>query len=557
MLSFAVLAFYWLYGVDPTHAQSNQFLSPAQDRAFLEATIANERPDFRPPEGITGLTVPHHLLAADLIARGFWAVSRGNYDRIILISPDHFRVLPHGFAVVDTPLPTAFGPTRPAKHAAQDLTRQEGLFAVHSDPMREHGIMAVLPFIVYFFPDAEILPVVASIANDPASWKAAANALALHFTERTLIVQSTDYSHFLTVGAAAQRDQQVIGVISSREPDRVIELHQPAHLDSKAAQYIQMDLQQRRGAQVAVVTNRNSVSYGTSPENTTSYIVSAYHPDPAKLSRLDYSDHERLFFGGDVLIGRFMLPVLTNTDALAAILNAVYSYTAGDPLVVNLEGVITSEYIPNAPAGSHLMPRGLALPILDDMGVVAAGLANNHALDFGESAFETTRNILQSAGLQVLSHGAVADLGPVRVLALNFLPGRDPHVLNISDMGNLCSLDARAPLIAFVHWGVEYTSKPSVAEQLLADRFAACGFSALIGGHSHRADTTLRLSLGQMQWAFSLGNLLFDQNASRASGQLAELRVFEQGTVALRLITLPNLFELGRSVANRGQTSDQ
>jgi len=45
---------------------------------------------------------------------------------------------------------------------------------------------------------------------------------------------------------------------------------------------------------------------------------------------------------------------------------------------------------------------------------------------------------------------------------------------------------------------------------------------------------------------FSLGNLLFDQTSPRGSGALLELRVFKQGTVAARLVPVPNLFELGR-----------
>ena len=71
-------------------AADNPFL-PAADPAPILAAIAKEKPAFVPPIGVTGITVPHHLLAADLIARGFWAASAGHYKRIILISPDHFR----------------------------------------------------------------------------------------------------------------------------------------------------------------------------------------------------------------------------------------------------------------------------------------------------------------------------------------------------------------------------------------------------------------------------------------------------------------------------------
>ncbi len=48
---------------------------------------------------------------------------------------------------------------------------------------------------------------------------------------------------------------------------------------------------------------------------------------------------------------------------------------------------------------------------------------------------------------------------------------------------------------------------------------------------------------------YSLGNFMFDQREDRADGALAEMRIFEQGTTALRLIPIPNLFEMARGLA--------
>ena len=61
-----------------------------QREIFLEA-IAREQATVPPDLRVTGISVPHHLLAADLIARGFWAAADNRYDRVILLSPDHFN----------------------------------------------------------------------------------------------------------------------------------------------------------------------------------------------------------------------------------------------------------------------------------------------------------------------------------------------------------------------------------------------------------------------------------------------------------------------------------
>ncbi len=44
----------------------------------------------------------------------------------------------------------------------------------------------------------------------------------------------------------------------------------------------------------------------------------------------------------------------------------------------------------------------------------------------------------------------------------------------------------------------------------------------------------------------SLGNFLFDQTGARASGAVAHVRSFAQGTLALRQLPLPQLFDLAR-----------
>jgi hypothetical protein len=40
-----------------------------------------------------------------------------------------------------------------------------------------------------------------------------------------------------------------------------------------------------------------------------------------------------------------------------------------------------------------------------------------------------------------------------------------------------------------------------------------------------------------------MGNLVFDQKGERVSSAIVEVRVFRQGTIVLRLIPLPNLYE--------------
>ena len=122
-------------------------------RPFLDA-IRNEKPAQKVASQLTGITVPHHLLAADLMARGFWAASASSPDRIILLSPDHFLKTHLPFATTQRPFNTPLGRLDPDGAAIAALLAQSDLFEESPLFAHEHGIGALLPFVAYFFPKA-------------------------------------------------------------------------------------------------------------------------------------------------------------------------------------------------------------------------------------------------------------------------------------------------------------------------------------------------------------------------------------------------------------------
>jgi poly-gamma-glutamate synthesis protein (capsule biosynthesis protein) len=414
----------------------------------------------------------------------------------------------------------------------------------------EHGVMAVAPFAAHFFPDAKIVPVLASIYSTEADWAAMAELLKPLLTERTLIVQSTDYSHYRPAGEAVQRDQETIAAITAGDPAGIGPLLQPSHMDSKAAQFIQLALQRHLGAKPVILASRNSVDYGTSPKETTSYIVSAFLREPAAGAAFAYDDQQVTVFAGDVLLGRYFLPALRDPDAWALIRDTVLGITRAAPLVINLEGVLLDRAVSGVEHTAHVMVTEDAAPVLAALNARAASLANNHANDLGAEGRSETVRQLERLGVTPVEHGAVVDLGALRALGLNFVGGKMVGEA-IADPDNLdwvCELDAAPPLIAFVHWGPEYVTAAGAEERQIADALAQCGVSLIIGNHSHQAaDAIEPLRGGAVQTVYSLGNFIFDQTSPRGTGALLEVRTFKQGTIAARLIPIPNLFELSRS----------
>ena len=539
-------------------AETTRFSPVAGDAGIFTEALAKERPATPPKVPVTGITVPHHLLAPDLIARGVWAASGNSYERIIVISPDHFRRSHRPIATTRRGFDTALGPVDVDQAAVDALLEKPDLVDDSDLFTHEHGIAAVLPFLHFVFPGTPIVPITLGIGTDRQEWDAAVELLKKIVSPRTLVVQSTDYSHYLLPQIAWARDQEMLNVIATNDPATIAGLQQPNHLDSKASQYVQMRLQQEVfHSHAAVIANRNSFEYEHQTAPSTSYMVTVYATDETPLSTLTYSDQRVVYFGGDVFLGRhFTIPLLSK-DARRVVVDDVRHMTNGAPLIVNLEGILTAVPPIGIPHERHVMDDGLAGPILQEINVTAAGLANNHSFDLGADGLAASEKALTARGILPLPHMAVADLGAFRLVAINFVGSGDfkgyPVVrhsdssgqpVRTGDLARLCSSSARPPIVALVHWGTEYASISGPSERGIAEELANCGISLVIGAHSHQASTKLEMVAGgEALMFYSLGNLLFDQTSPRGTGALVELRIFKQGTFATRVIPAPNLYE--------------
>jgi AmmeMemoRadiSam system protein B len=524
-----------------------------EEKLFADA-IARAEAIPRPPAFVTGVTVPHHLLAAHLIARGIRLAANGAYDRIVILFPDHFKQTRKPFATTTHGFDTVYGRVPTDAEAAGHLAGSAAEVELSCLFARDHGVLALLPFVRHYLPDVPVLPVAISIRSSRADWEALVAALSPLASERTLILQSTDFSHYLPHHEARQRDQQTLNVLAAGDLDALAALSQPDHMDSVGAMYVQTALQARQhGARATVLASENSQQYVEKfVAETTSYMVVAFSSDLPQAGLTTAPGSNRYFIGGDTFFGRAMTSALLDEAAVDRVAAAVLGITGGAPLILNLEGVL----LPDVPAEmEHMvlaMPSDLALDWLRRLNVRAVGLANNHALDIGPSGLAETIAALNEAGIGWFAQGDALDLPGVTLAGLSdhgTNGSQETRLLGPDLLDRLLREDPGVPVVALVHWGREYGIEPEARELELAQEMRRRGTAAIVGAHSHRASTAItQFGGGDVAMIYSLGNFLFDQGSDKASGALAEITVFEQGTLFLRQIPLPNLFDLARGV---------
>lgn len=134
--------------------------------------------------------------------------------------------------------------------------------------------------------------------------------------------------------------------------------------------------------------------------------------------------------------------------------------------------------------------------------------ASNHILDRGASGVERTIEFWKgypdtmvlgiSENEQEYADVEIMDIKGARIAMLNYtygtngyvLPSDKPYLVNYIDeekiMSDCLFAEQNADFtIAFMHWGVEYATKPSAEQKELAAKMCSWGTDLIIGSHPH------------------------------------------------------------------------
>lgn len=234
----------------------------------------------------------------------------------------------------------------------------------------------------------------------------------------------------------------------------------------------------------------------------------------------------RIRFVGDIMLDRNVAARTRQSGSPAYPFLKLPSdwFSTPDYSVVNLEGPVTDRR--RSPEKSiDFMFDPAWLPRLKALGIDAASQANNHALDQGAAGYEDSMNRLRAAGFVAFGHqvhdGSVAlattTIRGTRVAFLGYNTTDNP-LDHTAASSVIAEADASSDLVvAFLHWGNEYRSKPDASSIDTAHWLIDRGVDVIIGAHPHWTQGISVYKNKPIAW--SLGNFIFDQDWSLETRQ--------------------------------------
>ena len=488
-------------------------------------------------QDIVSGVVPHHLLAEEIIGDFFsYISSRGEPKTIVILSPDHFQsgILMESNSFITIGLEDGdkeFNNLKVDTLLWGKLFKENKMILNNSAVIAEHGITTLLPYIRKYFPETNILPILIPADITKEQVEQLMKTIDENTLLDTIVVASVDFSHYLPSQAADFHDAKSIRVLLNFEEENFRNIEVDCWQALYAARLF-AKLQQKETPHI--IAYKNSVDFlNLELEETTSYFSVVFGEKKPKENISDSTVKvfnegvKTILLVGDIMLDR-EVEDLIKQNSIYYPFQKVSNFLRGIDIVFgNLEGPI----VKNPP---ELLNNSLKFAFnLDVMKAVSwcnfnlFSLANNHTLDMGKEGLEETKEWLKKYGINFVGDPLSASSDnlnsaffrdDITFLAFNQI---FPFVIReeeiIKKVKSVKSSNPDNFLIVSLHWGEEYKSINSPAQQKLAHQIIEAGADLIIGHHPHVVQNIEKYQ-GKLIF-YSLGNFIFDQYFSSGTQQ--------------------------------------
>ncbi|MCG8485559.1 MAG: AmmeMemoRadiSam system protein B [Clostridia bacterium] len=231
---------------------------------------------------VLGGVTPHHLLADHMIAQFFKEIAANNPNVIVLIGPNHGRIGRDKIHTGSWSWQTPFGILEAEKDMVKQIAEKTGAGEDMNLLEKEHSIAALIPYVKYYLPEVQIVPLVLHGNLGIENSKKLANIiLACMGDKECLVIGSVDFSHYLTPDKAEEMDEISIKAIKKRDFLAVSRMDND-YLDSPPTIMTLFEIMNREnvsGLKVLDHSNSSIIAGEYAESNTSYYTLLFYKKD--------------------------------------------------------------------------------------------------------------------------------------------------------------------------------------------------------------------------------------------------------------------------------------
>jgi AmmeMemoRadiSam system protein B len=211
-----------------------------------------------------------------MIASLFSTIAQDPPDTIIVIGPNHKLIGANEIHTSTADWGTAFGTLKADRGVAGEIIEKMKASENNTLMEDEHSVSGLVPYIKYYLPDTKIVPILLHGSYTMKQSKELGELLAEIVSEKpdTIILASTDFSHYLDVIEADKKDKITLAAINSWNIDELSRMSND-NLDSVPSVTTLLNAMDTIGAKGIEVTGHSNSSRiaGSGYDYTTSYFT--------------------------------------------------------------------------------------------------------------------------------------------------------------------------------------------------------------------------------------------------------------------------------------------
>ncbi len=177
-----------------------------------------------PQEKIRAGIIPHDITQGQMMANFFKNIARQSPQRLILLGPNHYEKGETSLVTTMADWQTEFGQVMTDDQTIAGLLDYAS-FSLDSNIIEnEHAVSAVAPYISYYLPNAQVVPIIFKANTQQYQMDSLINILSGLVDENTVVIAAVDFSHYLNKQRADFNDGSTMKFLEELDYQSILNL---------------------------------------------------------------------------------------------------------------------------------------------------------------------------------------------------------------------------------------------------------------------------------------------------------------------------------------------